>query len=369
MATLSELYAGRNLTGLVQGIKPGLPLRIPAQLLQPTDRVPGNSFSWDEIDGNREMAVIVSQKSPAKRVGHRGVKRKSATMLRTFMSQVFDMNDLRNILVPGSPNMVRDEMGRNYIQQQTTDFKTRIVNLVQTCCQVMLFKFALHFDENGKLLTSSSGAAVSIEVGIPAGQQGQLDILGDGAIIGASWATAGTDIVGHIESIKEQMLQLAGWQITEAYYGRNIAKYIGANTVAKEYINRTPSLATQMFERGTRVPQGFQELNWHYAGDAFYLDAAGAVQKPLGPDEIVFTPSPSDTSWWKHANGSEMVPTGLGQVGMKAEEMLANVREVIGEFSYAELINNPLSIEQFYGHNFLPIITATKAVCKADVTP
>ena len=367
MATFDELFAARNLTGLVQGIKPGLPLRIPAQYLTPTDRVPGHTFEWTEVDGNRAMAVVVSQDAPARRVGHQGAKRRSATMLRSFESQAFTANSLRNLM--GIDGMVRDDMGRQHVTRQTQDFLNRLSNLKQTCVQRMLFTFKLYFNEKGEMLTSSSGATTSIDVGIPAGQLDQLDILGDGDIIDASWATATTNIPGHLEDIKDQMRQLGGWDITTCYYGRNIAKYIAANDYAKNLIINTPALATQVFSNANRVPTGFMQLDWQYAGDAFYIDAAGAVQKLLGDDEIVVTPSASDDSWWKHAVGSEMIPNGIMRRGQSASDMLGDLQEVFGDFAYAKMDDNPVSIEHFVGCNFLPLITATKAVCKADVTP
>lgn len=368
MATLEELFAGRNLTAMVQGIKPGLPLAIPPEFMSPTDRVPGHTFEWLEVDGNRDMATIVSQDSPAKRVGLRGYRRKSATMLRSFEAQTFTLNKLRNLLTQDGRG-VRDEMGRAFVTEQTTEFKRRLSNLVQNTAQVMFFTWELHFNEKGELLTSSSGATTSITVSVPAGQKNQLDILGGGAIIGASWATATTDIPGQLESIRQQMLELGGWMITEAYYGKNIAKYIAANDYAKTLIQQTPSLATQVFANANRVPTGFMEFNWRYAGHLYYVDAGGTVRRPVGDDEIIFTPAPSDRSWWKLAVGSEMVPSGVIPVGADASAMLSNVQEVFGEFSYATLSTNPLSIEQFVGHNFLPLVTATKAVCRADVTP
>jgi hypothetical protein len=367
MATLEELFAGRNLTAMVQGIKPELPLVVPPSFLSPTDRVPGDTAEWYEVDGNREMALVVSQDSPARRVGHPGATVRSAKMFRTFESQAFAANRLRNLMAPDGSN-VRDDMGRQFIRQSSEWFARRLINLKQTAVQRMLLQFSLHFNEAGAMLTSSSGATVSISPAIAAGQTGQLDILGGGAIISASWATASTNIPVQLATIRQQMLKLGGWQVTEAYYGKNIAGYIAANDYSKTLIQNTPALATQVFNSAVMVPSGFAGFNWHYAGDAFYVDAAGSIQHLLGDDEIVFTPSPADTSWWGLFYGSEMVPVG-NAIGADASGALANLREVNGEFSYATVTTNPPGIEQFAGLNFLPVIKGLKAVCRCDVTP
>ena len=366
--TLEELFSGRNLTKTTQGIKSGIKVMVPERFFMPTDpTVNGNIFEWIEFDGQRDMAVIVSEDSPAHRVDLQGGKHRSAKMLRTFESQNINANKLRNLIVPGTAN-VKDEKGRQFVSRQARWFKQRQVNLIQASHARMLFTFEIHFNEKGEMLTSSTGATTSITVGIPAGQKGQLDILGSGAIIDASWAVSGTDILGHLDEIKKQMLELGGWEITDCYYGKNIPKYIAANDVCKEYINRTPSLAMQQIQQ-KKVPDGFQDLNWHDASSSYYKDAAGAIQRPLGDDEIVFTPSPEDETWWKYGKGSEMVPSGLGQVGADAEAMLGDLIEQFGEFAYAVMGHNPVSIEQFTGLNWLFVITATKAVCKGDVTP
>lgn len=367
--SFEQLFAGRNLTARVQGIKSGLKLSIPPELLVPTDDVIGNVAEWFEFDGNRDMATIVAQDSPAKRVGHQGARKRTAMLLRSFESQAFSANKLQNLMsVEGD---MRDQLGAQYVNRQTQWFKQRLINLRQACAASMLFRFSLHFNESGQLLASSSGATVSVTPAIPAGQLNSLDILGGGAIIGASWATSSTDILTHIENIKDQMFQLGGWEITEAYYGKNIPKYIAANDFAKTYIDQTPALATQRYENGNAVPQGFQGLNWHKVSATGYLDASGAWVKPLGDDEIVFAPAPS-SEWWGWFRGTEIVPNGTvaaqGNV-QDAVAMLSNTSQVLGEFSYAAMNHNPLSIEQYVGDNFLPVIRATKAVCKADVTP
>ena len=61
----------------------------------------------------------------------------------------------------------------------------------------MLLDFRLDFYENGEFLTSSSGATVSIDVSIPAGQLNQLDILGRGNSITASWPHTSPELAGN----------------------------------------------------------------------------------------------------------------------------------------------------------------------------
>ncbi len=366
MPMTQELLSGRNLTKMVQEIKSGLPLAVPEAALNPTDMVSGNTFEYLKVDGNRDLARIIARGSPARRVSHQGVSLQNVTMLDTSESQAFNGDSLLNLVDMEAPEQ-KQLKGEQEIARQTTFFKKRQVNLLQVSVQHMMFNFAIHVDEGGNILPNSTGAMVSADAGIPDGQLTQLDILGAGDIIDASWATAATDIVTQIFNIVQGMLHLGGWQITEAYYGKNIPGYIFGNDTAKEWINRNPTLSAQAFARN-EVPAGFQSLNWHNAANAFYIDAAGTVQTFVGDDEITFTPTISD-DWWRFAYGSNLIPTGAMSRGADANDMLKQLEEVIGPYSYAEMLTNPVRIEQYAGVTWMPMIASTKAVCKGDVTP
>jgi hypothetical protein len=367
MATLDEILSGRNLTKMVQEVKSGLKLAIPDAMLTPTDTVSGNTFEYLKVDGNRDLARLVARDAPARRVGQQGVSRQVATLLDSRESQAFSGNSLLNMINMEVPAQ-KQRMGEQEVMRQTVWFKKRQINLMQTLAQMMLFQFKIHADKDGNILPSSSGAYVTVDAGVPSGQTGQLDILGGGAIIGASWATSSTDILGHLESIKEQMFTLGGWEIKNAFYGKNIPKYVFANDVAKNWINQNQQLSAAAF-RANAVPEGFQDLNWHEAGsNVGWFSANGTFNKFVGDDEIVFTPEVSD-DWWRMVHGSNAIAMGPVRRGGEAGDMLADIEEVFGPYSYAEILSNPTRIEQFTGVTFLPLVTATKAVCRCDVTP
>ncbi len=363
---IQEILAGRNLTKMVQEVKSGLPLVVPEAALTPTDSMSGNTFEYTKVDGNRSLARIIARGSPAHRVGQQGISLQKATMLDSAESQEFKGTSLLNLVNIDAPEQ-KQKMGEQEILRQTLWFKKRQVNLLQASVQHMMLNFAIHVDEKGEVLPSDSGAMVSVDAGIPAGQLTQLDILGGGSIIGNSWGTAGTDIVTNISDIILQMMKLGGWLMTEAYYGKNIPGYIFGNDTAKEWINRNQTLSAQAFARN-QVPEGFQALNWHDASKGFYLDASDTVQQFIGDDDVVFTPAISD-DWWRMAYGSNPVPMGAMSRGTDANDMLAQIEEVVGPYSYAELLTNPVRIEQYAGVTWLPMIVATKAVCRGDMTP
>lgn len=366
MASLEALLAGRQLSSLVEGIKSGIPSVMPEAFFNVTDEFSGHTAEWLEVDGQRDLATIVSQKSPAKRVGHQNTKSRSAVMLRSFESQNHTANDLRNLVTIGDP-AVKDAKGKQFLTRQAEWFKKRQDNLRIAAAHSMLLRFGLYFGNEGNLLSSSSGATVSVDPSIPAGQKTTLDILGTGAILGTTWGTSSTQIIQNLFDIRDQMLQLGGWNMAHIFYGKNIPKYIAANDEAKQYIQQTPALAQQKWDGGNIVPNGFCDYTWHNAASAYYIDSAGTAVKYLGDDEIVVCPDPSP-EWWGMFDGSEMVPNGP-TIGGGVDAMLAGMDEVMGPFMYAAMEHNPLSIELFAGRNFLPVIRATKAVCRGDVVP
>jgi len=348
---------------MIQTTKSGLPLMIPPAFLTETDRASGNVAKFLLVEGQRDLARLASQGSPAVRVGQKGISEKNITCLHSFESQQFLGQKLLNIRNPENGQVSR--MGEGEIMRQTVDFKKRQVNLMQASAQYMLLNGKLFADGLGNILPSSSGAAVTVDCEIPAGQRNQLNILDGGNIISAVWSTAGTDIVTQITNMKRAMLKKGGWPMMHAFYGANIPGYIFKNTIAKEWINRNQQLNKAAFAAND-VPQGFQNLTWHNVSDAHFIDANGDPQDMIGADDIVFCPDPS-TEWWKVFTGSQAVPQGVANYGSDALSMTGDLQEVFGMFGYAAMSHNPVAIEQFAGNNWLHAIAAKYAWCKATV--
>ena len=366
--SFDQMFSAPNLTGLFMQTRSGLPIRVDNRFLQPTNDLAGPTAQWFRRDGTRTVALAVPYGSPAHRRNHKATDVMVAKMVHSLESQVYDPAILVHLLDPET-NAV-DEQGEKYVTWQTQQFKVNQVNLVQTACQMMLLNGYIYFDSQGRLLPNSSGADITIDPGIPAGQRGQLDILGSGAIIDASWATSGTDIIGQLFEIKRQMLKLGNWEMTTIYYGKNIAKYIANNAEASEYIKRTPTLAQQRYDGSQVVPDGFQGFKWVSAGDLYFDDETGTPQQFFGDDQITITPD-YETTWWQHFSGSFPVPQSVGISGDDATTALRNIKQQQGMFSYAKVNNEGgvTNLEHYFGNTFLPMIVSTKAWCTADVVP
>jgi len=375
-ASLQDFLYFQNLAASVQQVIGGVPEDIlPPGFMNVTDRFEGKTGEYTMYAGTRETARIVAYGSPARQRTMTGVKRVPVSLLHTFESLPADPTVLMQLQSEDSP--VRQEMGRQTIARNLADFGQRFRNL-RVCAIYSIFRYgAIYFDALGNLLPNSTGAYFSLDFQIPAGNMNQLDILGEGDIIDASWGTAATPIVTHVRKIRRAARIKTGYKINHAFYGANIPGYLLGDTQIATLIAGAPTLSQAFANSPSEIPQGLLGLQWHPVDDAFYVagagttsiggDAAGTVQSWSMDDGIVFTPDPSP-DWWGFAEGSYPVPTTIDIVSdMMAA--LGNFTQAQGAFSYAKVGHNPPGVEHFAGDTFLPLLKNPWAVFLADVVP
>jgi len=349
---------------LVERIKTGVPTDwLPPAFTRITKRVTGATGEYYRVDGTRETARRVARGAPAVRLSQKGVTKMAATLISTFHDMMHEEDTLEMLF---SDNTDVRKAGKDEVVRQVGTFYQYIRNLKTSAVASALSKGAIYFDVDGNLLASSAGAAVTIDFGIPDGNKDQLDILGDGAIIDASWNTVGTDIVGQLTAIRQQIAKLCGYIVTDVFYGVNIPKYIAKNTTFTNIIRGNANVANEI-KQGI-ISQGTGGFNWHPATDAFFVDADGSTQTWFGEDTVVFTPK-VERSWYQYIEGSKLIPTSLGQVGADPQAEARNLKKMFGFFSYATMTHNPVGVQHFAGDTFLPIIAAPYAVAIGDVTP
>lgn len=358
--TIQQILGGGNMTGVIQSVKSGLPNLLPPGFTTPTRKVVGNTARYRKVEGGRELARLVQYGAPAALVGRRGVSEVAVSLLHSFESMRHDPLVLQNLTRLDSEEL--QALAIDEIDRQSMEFKRRFENLRLSAIYAALSGGKVWFDAAGGLLFSETGAAVTIDYGVPAANRDGL-----GGIIAASWATASTDILGDVQAIKKKALQTTGYPLAHAFYGANVAGYLAGNTAASAYITGTPSLATQRYTSG-EVPAGFAGLAWHPVYAAFGVDAAGNVGEFFGGDTVVFTPEPSP-DWWELVEGSYLVPTSVGRISEDAGEAAASLALKFGMFSYAKVTDNPVTVEHFAGDTFLPILKVPGAVFIADVAP
>lgn len=361
--SLTEILGFKAQTGVIQSVVGGVPQNIlPASFLRSSTTVPGDSGSYLKTEQTREVAQRAHYDNPSKlvtQIGMTDVPFKCATLKGhiihkpTVLASIQDMN---------SPE--RQIRGQQEVDRQSAVFGQRFANARASYVYSALTLGVIYSDVAGNLLPSSSTATETIDFSVPANNKDQLN-----GIIGASWATDGTDIIGDIKAIKKQALEDTGFPLKYAFYGQNILDYLLTNTALKNLVNGNPAMANSFLQ--LEIPDPFLGLTWIPAETATYKDAGGTYRYWWGGDAVVFTPEPM-ADWWDMAQGTYPVPTGVGGVSSDGSAAIAGATtEVTGAFSYA-YVNpdpDPPSIKHVMGDIFLPLLKTPSAIFIADVTP
>jgi len=355
--TLQQILGSTTLTGVVQGVKGGVPSDIlPPAFMRATRVVTGDSAKYRKVNNTRKVAKIVQYGSPSKRREQIGISEVPVKLLHTFEHEVFDAATLQNLT---SENDQIQRLGEAEVARQSAEFKRYFTNLRLAATYSMLAKGVIYFDADGNLLPSSSGAAITVDAQVSANNKNQLN-----GVISAAWSAAGTDIPLQIAALKKVARKLTGYKLTHAFHGENILGYFTTNTKMKEIINRNPAMQNAVL-MNNEIPNGLLNLNWIPMYEAFYEDNDGTDQDLVDADNVIFTPDPTP-DWWEVMEGTYAVPNDL-VIGTDAMDVLSNLVQRPGMFSYAELKTDPPSIKQLAGDTFLPIIKVPDAIFIATV--
>jgi len=255
---------------------------------------------------------------------------------------------------------VYQRMGEQEVNRQVTECMT-LINNTRFASVCSAFGIGtINFDSNGEMMDTATGAAVSVNYGIPANNLNQLN-----GIIGASWATAGTRIDIDLIEIQQAAVRATGRPLRHAIYGSNILGYLQGNTALSGLINNTAGINSQ-FARGG-VAQDFFGLTWWPGFNWFARNQAGTIQQFCGADTVIFMPE-IGPDWYEIIEGTDSVPTSLDVSG-DALEAMRNVMPVQGKYAYAVTQTDPVGVKMIYGDNFLPHIKVPECVFIADTTP
>lgn len=358
---LIDVLSAPFLAGIIEEVKGGLPKDgFPANMFNVTRRVKGNQATYNLVEGTQKLAKQVLYGSPSQNRKLKGVSEKTITLIHSFEHEIHNMAVLENIR--SMTSYKQQNLGREEIARQVKDFVMLFDNLRTAVALSALILGYIYFDEEGNLLPSASGADLTIDFAVPAGNRDQCDIEGNGNIIADSWATAGTDINEHVRAIITAIRRKTGYTIKNAFYGSDILTIFMENTTLKEIINRYNPLQGSFSKN--EIVSGFLGLDWFPMDLAFFQDQDGTNQTFQTSDHVIFTPD-FDTTWWEFVEGSFPVPNKLG-IGSDALAAISDFTDKSGMFSYAEIQTDPPSIKHMAGDTQIPLIKVPGAVVIAD---
>lgn len=360
--SIQQILHHKNFIGVIQSVKGGIPSDIiPSKMLNPTKKIRGNKGSYKKVTSTREVAQLVHYGAASKNVKLSGVQEVPIVLLHSFEHFYHEPD---TVMLLTSLNEQDQLMGAEEVGRVTADFGLRYANLRLAAVYSALFKGMIFIGNEGNLLASSSGTAITVDFGIPAGNKSQLNWDGKGDIISAKWSSVDTDIPKQITNIQIAAAIQSGYKIKNAFYGKNVPSYVAKNTAMQEFLKFHPSSNETIRNGG--IPNGFQNLDWYPASSAFFTDITGTTQFFVGDDDIIFTPDINDAGWWGMIEGSYPVPTDLN-IKSNAAEALNSLQNVNGMFSYAKVSDDPVTIQQFNGDTFLPTINVPKSIYIATV--
>lgn len=364
--SLQEILGGRNMTGVIKTVQTGLPNLLPPQFLTPTRTVIGNNGTYFKTTGERRNAKTTQYGAPARHRSQQGLTEVGVTLIHAFEQQNHNPLLLQNLL--GTNGEPAQNFAIQEIDRQTAEFKTLFTNLRQSAVYSSLAAGKIYLDQDGVLLYTSTGAVTTIDFSVPTTRTTNGVHDASNTVIGVAWTASTADIIGGLTTAKKCQLQDGKPPLMHAFYGANITSSILTNTKAKELINNNPLLATQLYNTG-EIPNGFCGLQWHPVYSAYGLNSSDAVTSWFDPDALVLTPDPTP-DWYELVEGTYMIPNDVGAVTSDAIAAASQyLQQVSGMFSYAKVSHNPVTVEQYAGDTFLPIIKDGSAIWILDTTP
>lgn len=363
--TLEQVLGAPVLTAAIRTGAAIPPTVVPAPFQTVTDRVVGDRFAYRQRSIRSATAKRVNYGNPSVRRGLVDVGSASVVMVHTNENIMHNFLTFQNLCQ--SDNLVLQNIARDEVQAQNDEFAGEIGNLRAGVFNSIFANGSVSFDSNDELLPNATGAANTISYNIPSGNQSQLNVFGDGNLLGTGWQNPTADIDGDIRRIDQALIRLVGAPGKYIFYGMNIPKYIQTNNVLKEYFVRNQTMNAAILG-GAGIPDPLYGKIWIPAYQAYFKDQSGAYKTFFGADSLTICPEPTK-NWWKFAVGTFPVPTTLGNIfTTTAEAVTAAVELVYGQFGYARLVQEETpGLKQIAGDTFMPVITNPNAMMMPSV--
>lgn len=364
-----DLFATPNVTRVVRTIASPQDfvqrfLRLAPDNAVNVENRSGHDASWDIFNNTRELARARAPGSGPSTRKRQPAGHVFARIMRTH--DKINMNDeevfrTRNL----GTNMV-DVTGQAYVARQEKYLGQTFRNAREFMCSRMLRGSFMVKQDGDDWILCDSGGVFTVDYQVPAGNKAQLDILGEGSIIDASWATLSTDIPKQIMGINRAFgikhgmplrYALTNTKTFQAYVMNNTKMQAQAGTAntswqewrRSDYFNREGEQDTGFVVVHKAIPW----LTWLlYDG---VLDVDGTTTAIIPDDYVHFLPAPGE--WVGGFNGSELV----------RENKLAAPQEVFGMHAWVEPTTQPSGQELIGVDNFLPVPYVPTAVTYAKV--
>lgn len=350
MATINDLLPLSVVTGIVSRVY------APGNVLSRyfgmeigganVEQVSGRAYSFDLFDNTRTVAQGRAPGVGPANIPRNPIGKVNVTFPRSYEKLNLDYELLHNIRSIGKDAGVRDRMGMNYLEKQARFIKRRQNNFREVMVAGALRgSFGITFSGDS-WYPVLSGGDITVDYQVPAGNKTQLDMLGAGSIVSASWATAGTDIPAHLDGISRGFQQLVGAPLALVVTSSEIWRYVLANTAVKAVAGTANApyaeyeLDPMVNEDGKKI--GVQRgrikalpwLDWLIYDGGLEVGSSDTYTRFYDGTTATFMIEP-DKSWFKMVEGSEPVK----------ESPWSPAKEVFGMSSWVKEWDEPARVE------------------------
>lgn len=265
VASLTRILTPSVVTGIVSRIyTPGNPL---ARLFggaidgpnQKKEQVIGRAYTYDIFDNIRKVSYGRQPATGPSAIPRYPVGRVTNTFARSYTKIPLDYETLNNIRTLGRNAGERDRAGATYLEEEGRRLKQAHENFREYMWGMLLTGGQAYFqfagDDMVPVLSLGSNPGMTINWQIPAGNlpgftgawEANLNPLGTGNILAATWSNTGTDIGSQIDAINQAFQQLIGAPLqcvlTDSTVFRMVLKNTSlqaqggsANTVFSDYL-------------------------------------------------------------------------------------------------------------------------------------
>lgn len=250
------------------------------------------------------------------------------------------------------------QKGRAEINRIMGKFVERHRALKELVIAKVLTEGVVHYDGQGRVLESASGAAHTADFGVPAGNKGTL-----GGLIGESelFDNPAADIPAVLSAIDESAEANSLPAPTDVWVHRSNIPGLQNNLKYQTWAVRNPAHAERVLNG--EIVENLWNRTWHFWGHRYKPAGGGALVPYLPTNKAILTPPPA-SNIFRRANGVTLVPSEIGISG-SWEEALNAVQEMVGMFAYAKLVDDPIKLLAYIGDKFIFGLNEPAAIWQA----
>jgi len=340
-----DFFAGPAMSQLVKTmtVETGIKRYLPSELWKKSaGKVVGDKVVYKRYIGEQSAAAIVSFNSPAIAYTPPPADKAEAVALGSCESLTIDP-DTFYALNSNVPFV--QENAREKVITDIANFKARM-EILQTDAVASVFanagKIYIGNDSTSgqqAILGNSSGAALTIDFGVPAGNQFTKSSTYGGVTIG-NWSGNTTDIPAAIKALKYYAISQGQPEPTTVLYGQSIPAYLMNNALALQtFLSRQPELNRQFMITG-EIPNGVLDMKWVPAWKQIRVRRnqqtnARTVAQWFPTNQITLIPDLTANEYEFYEAG-RAVPKSIGEVTADWTQAMGLFEIVQGYFAYAK---------------------------------